>query len=45
MVKNVFSDDDIIPWGDGYQCLGCGCEFGRNPHVTDEDMGLERDDE
>ncbi len=25
--------DEIIAWGSGYQCLECGCEFGKNPFV------------
>lgn len=24
--------DDVIPWGDGYQCRDCGTEYGRNPY-------------
>ncbi|EAM8485651.1 hypothetical protein AIP16_12355 [Salmonella enterica] len=24
------SSDDIIPWGDGWMCRDCGCEWGKN---------------
>ena len=24
------SSDDIIPWGNGWMCRDCGCEWGKD---------------